>query len=137
MLNYSTLTKGQKRFINAAISIKPELATATEISRAMLHEVYFALRDTRASGGEKVGYPNWLCNDYKTGRGSYHWAAPTAEQLAADAAVQPKAKAKKNTAATEKARQRLEKIISEPADPDTVISDDEFLAELKEAGIEV
>jgi hypothetical protein len=132
-MKYSDLTKSQKQFINAAISVKPELAEATEISRTQISETYFTLRNSRTNNSPKIGYPNWLCNNAKTGRGAYIWPAPTAADLVADSLIVVAPKTKKvNTTQTQEARVRLEKIM-QPRVADT--THDEFLDELRTAGI--
>jgi hypothetical protein len=132
-MKYSDLTKSQKQFVNVAISVKPELAEATEVSRTQLSETYFTLRDSRTNNSPKIGYPNWLCNNAKTARGTYVWPAPTAADLVADSLIVVAPKTKKvNTTQTQEARVRLEKIM-QPRVADT--THDEFLDELRVAGI--
>ena len=132
-MKYSDLTKSQKQCINAVISVKPELTEAIEVTRTQLAEAYFILRDLRTNNSPKIGYPNWLCNNAKTGRGSYVWPAPTAADLVADSLIVVAPKTKKvNTTQTQEARIRLEKIM-QPKVADTTHA--EFLDELRVAGI--
>ena len=126
-MKYSNLTKSQKQFINSSIAVKPELKEAIEVTRTQLLEAYAILLAARTNNSSKIGFPNWLCNNAKTGRGSYVWPAPTAENLAADSLVAVSTKTKKvNTLQTQEARARLEKIMQ---------IDTEFLDELRVAGI--
>ena len=137
-MKFANLTKAQKRFIVAAITHNPALAKQKEVTRAEILEVYWALRDARTGNEPKVGLPNWLMNNAKTGRGAYVFPAPTEAQLIEyNNSTAPAVKA--NTSATAKARKRLDTILEKGTvvDPVVTVSDEEFLAELQEAGIEV
>lgn len=138
-MKFANLTKAQKRFIVAAITHNPALAEQTEVTRADILDAYWTLRNARTGNEPKVGLPNWLMNNAKTGRGSYGFPAPTEAQLAEYNSTAAAPAAKKNTSATAKARQRLDAILEkgEVVEPVVNISDEEFLAELQEAGIEV
>lgn len=134
-MKFADLTKAQKRFVVAVIENDETFATKTEVTRKELVDAYWAMHENRSANAPKIGFPNWLCNVAKTGRGTYVFPAPTAAQLTeynASAAPAPK----KNTPATAKARQKLDKIMRE-SEPVVTVSDEEFLKELQEAGIEV
>lgn len=75
-MNYSKLTKVQKRCIDAFVQIRPELASAETITRPEIEELFNELFDSRASGGEKIGYPMWLVKSEKVSRGVYKFPAP-------------------------------------------------------------
>ena len=79
-MNYSTLTKTQKRCIDAFITIRPELATQDTITRQEIEDLFNILYAEREHGGEKIGYPMWLVKGEKTGRGVYKFPAPNATQ---------------------------------------------------------
>lgn len=134
-MKFANLTKAQQRFIVSAINQNPALATQKEVTRAEILEVYWALRNARTGNEPKVGLPNWLMNVAKTSRGAYEFPAPTAEQLKAYNAT-PATAPKKNTVATQKARQKLDTILK-TSEPVVSVSDEAFLAELQEAGIEI
>ena len=124
MLKYSDLSKSQKRFVDAVIEVRPNLASGGTITLKECAAVYYELRAQRTGAkGEKIGYPNWLYNANKISRGVYEFPAPNA-------------KAKKAKVAEDVSK--LQKIIAE-SDPVEVesVSDDEFLAELKANGITV
>lgn len=110
-MNYSDLNKTQKRCIDAFVSIRPELANASTITRPEVEELFFKLHEARANGGEKIGYPMWLVKGAKVGRGQYVFPGPNVTNDSVIAAVA------KRAAVTTK-------------------EDEEFLAELREAGIE-
>ena len=110
-MNYVNLNKTQKRVIDAFIKIRPELANASTITRPEVEELFFKLHAERANGGEKIGYPMWLVKGAKVGRGQYVFPAPNVTNDDIISAVA------KRTA-------------------QSVKEDEEFLAELKEAGIE-
>jgi hypothetical protein len=131
-MKYSNLTRTQKEFINAAISVMPELAEAKEVIRPQLVSAYKTLVSQRTPTSRKMGFPLWLCNTSKTGRGAYVWPAPTAEDIAHENSIAPKQIKKVNTTQTLEARERLEKIM-QPRVADT--THDEFLDELRVAGI--
>lgn len=75
-MNYSDLTKGQRRCVDAYISIRPELGTADSISRAEVEEVWNIALSNRESGGPKFAYPMWLVKGPKVSRGIYKWPSP-------------------------------------------------------------
>lgn len=137
MLKYNELTRMQKQFVNAAIAKNPALATMTEVPRQELLTTYYAMKADRDAGGIKTGYPQWLAKHHKTGRGTYWWPAPTTAEL--EEYNSTNVKVQKNTKATAKARKRLDAILEkgDVVEPVVNISDEEFLKELQEAGIEV
>lgn len=112
-MNYNTLSKAQKRCVDAFVRIKPELANATTITRPEIEVLFKKLYDARAKGGEKIGYPMWLVKGEKTARGVYKFPAPGLS----------KAKSAKSVA---KADQPTPKFDEE---------DKEFFTDLKEYGI--
>lgn len=75
-MNYSNLTKTQKRCIDAFITIRPELASQYSITRSEVEELFAELHSKRNSGGEKIGYPMWLVKGEKVSRGHYRFPAP-------------------------------------------------------------
>lgn len=111
-MNYSELNTTQKRIVDAFISLKPELATSGAISRTEVEDLFKQLYEKRESGGEKIGYPMWLVKGAKISRGVYVFPAPNVAHC---------------------------NVINTVAKRSTVLSkeDEEFLAELREAGIEV
>lgn len=110
-MNYSDLNKTQKRCIDAFIKLRPELASTPTITRPEVEELFFKLHAERANGGPKIGYPMWLVKGPKVGRGQYVFPAPNVTNDSVIAAV---------------AKRAVEKTKEE----------EDFLAELKEAGIE-
>jgi hypothetical protein len=114
-MNYSDLTKTQKRCIDAFVSIRPELASQETITRPEIEELFKTLFDARATGGEKIGYPMWLVKGEKTGRGVYKFPAPSLS-----ATKTSKSKSKSKTV------QPAVKVEEE---------DKEFFTDLKEYGI--
>jgi hypothetical protein len=111
-MNYKDLNKTQKRVIDAFIKLRPELANASTITRPEVEELFFKLHAERANGGEKIGYPMWLVKGVKVARGSYVFPAPNVVNENIISAV-----AKRVALNTKE--------------------DEEFLNDLKEAGIEV
>lgn len=75
-MNYSDLTKTQKRCIDAFVKLRPELSSAETISRQEVEDLFKQLYEARSTGGEKIGYPMWLVKGEKTGRGMYKFPAP-------------------------------------------------------------
>ena len=75
-MNYSSLTKTQKRCIDAFVKLSPELATQETISRQEIEDLFTLLYAEREHGGEKIGYPMWLVKGEKVGRGEYKFPAP-------------------------------------------------------------
>ena len=109
-MNYVNLNKTQQRVIDAFITLRPELANTPTITRTEVEALFFQLKDLRDSGGEKIGYPMWLVKGPKVSRGVYVFPAPNVNNEDAIAAV----------------ASRVAQVSKE---------DQEFLAELKEAGI--
>ena len=75
-MNYSDLTKTQKRCIDAFVKIRPDLETQETITRPEIEMLFQTLYEARADGGEKIGYPMWLVKGEKVGRGEYKFPAP-------------------------------------------------------------
>ena len=75
-MNYSNLNNTQRRIVDAFIRLRPELATTGTITRSEVEELFFKLYDERAEGGEKIGYPMWLVKGPKVSRGVYVFPAP-------------------------------------------------------------
>jgi hypothetical protein len=86
-MNYSQLSKAQKRAVDAFVYLRPELATAETISRTDIEEIFWILHAEREHGGEKIGYPMWLVKGEKAGRGMYKFPAPELAQTPAKAAT--------------------------------------------------
>ena len=82
-MNYSDLTKTQKRCIDAFVKIRPDLATQETITRPEIELLFNTLFDARADGGVKIGYPMWLVKGEKVGRGEYKFPAPGLAQVSA------------------------------------------------------
>lgn len=112
-MNYSKLTKIQKRCVDAFVKIRPELATAETISRQDIEEIFWILHAEREHGGEKIGYPMFIVKGEKVGRGEYKFPAPN---LASTPAVAPV-----------KSEKKVEEVTTE--------DDKEFFTELAENGI--
>ena len=110
-MNYSQLTKTQKRCIDAFVQVRPELESAESISRKDIEEIFWILHAKRETGGESIGYPMWLVKGEKVGRGLYKFPAP---KLATAVVVKSTAKP-------------VEKTMSQ--------EDKEFFTELAEHGI--
>lgn len=109
-MNYVNLTATQKRVIDAFIGVRPELANASTITRPEVEALFFQLKDLRDSGGDKIGYPMWLVKGPKVSRGVYVFPAPNVTN---DSVIDAIAK----------------RVVTNTKE------DEEFLAELKEAGI--
>jgi hypothetical protein len=110
-MNYSKLTKTQKRCIDAFVQLRPELSKRDTITRPEIEDLFKQLFDARANGGQKIGYPMWLVKGEKSGRGVYKFPAP---ELADSKSVAQKTQ--KNSVKNDQ-------------------EDKEFFTELKEYGI--
>ena len=123
MLTYSELTKSQKRWAHAMIEFYPKLENGGSIT---LNECWVAsttLYAQRVAGSPKIGYPNWLFGVNKIRKGLYFFPAPGAEPAAfiEEAKAQTLAKRLDNKNA----------FVVECKE------DEDFLAELLEAGIQI
>lgn len=100
MLKYSELTKAQKRFVDAVLREFPAVKKSGTVSRKELESIYWTLNEKRETGGEKVGFPNWLTGPNKVARGVFQVPMPEADVVKA-----------KKTVAEEKAK--FEKIVED------------------------
>jgi hypothetical protein len=100
MLKYSELTKAQKRFVDAVLREFPAVKKSGTVSRKELESIYWTLNEKRETGGEKVGFPNWLTGPNKVARGVFQVPMPEADVVKA-----------KKTVADEKAK--FEKIVED------------------------
>lgn len=123
MLTYSDLTKSQKRWVDNMIVIMPQFANGGNITLKECAASYDILRGMRDTGIGKIGYPNWLYNKNKLARGLYFFPAPGAEP--AEFVKQ---------ASTQRLAKRLD---SKDAFKVESKEDEDFLAELLEAGIDI
>ena len=116
-MNYSDLTKTQKRCIDAFVKIRPDLETQETITRPEIEMLFQTLYEARADGGEKIGYPMWLVKGEKVGRGEYKFPAPGLAQ-----------------ATTKTSKSKSESGVTAP-EIKTAEEDKEFFTELAENGI--
>lgn len=77
-LNYTTLTKAQKRYVDSLLKMDPSVAKTGTANRKQILDAHFALVAERKAGEPKVGFPNWLCNVSKVSRGIYAIPLPEA-----------------------------------------------------------
>ena len=124
MLKYSELTKAQKRFVDAVLREFPAIKKSGTLSRKELESIYWTLNEKRETGGEKVGFPNWLTGPNKVARGVFQVPMPEADVVKA-----------KKTVAEEKAK--FEKIVEDSILDETDEDYDTDLETLKQdiAGI--
>lgn len=163
MLKFANLSMAQKKCVVALIEADSSLTKSGQITLKQVSTITQSLAAKRASGGTKIGYPNWLFKHNKIEKGLYQLPVPTAKELsdyqqavetkanpvkAAKAKVAKLAKVKVAKATKAKAKpvaqdedeveitgSRLNRIIaeSEPIDQDV----EDFNAILRENGIEV
>lgn len=81
MLKFSQLTFTQQRFIEAFLTLKPEVRTNGLATLKECSDAYYEIKKTRAAGGPKIGYPNWLFKKNKESRGLYRIPIPTKTEL--------------------------------------------------------
>lgn len=92
MLKFSDLSMSQKKMVVAYVEYNPALKTSGQITLKEVNSIAKGLAENRASGGVKVGYPNWLFATNKLDRGVYEFPVPTAAELsqyAKDSASKP------------------------------------------------
>jgi hypothetical protein len=131
MLKFSDLTKSQKTFITRMLEIFPEYYSEKNLNAKQIHAAYYKLKELRASTDEKLGYPNWLQNKNRVGRGEYKMPWPTETEL--KAVPQVKVAKTKDLDAS-----KLQKIIDDSPEVEVEYqSDDEFMQELRDNGINV
>jgi hypothetical protein len=73
-MNYSELSKVQKRAVDYYIELDPSLRTAQTIGRQKVEELFFKCREIHG----KFGYPSWIQKGEKIARGLYAWPGPDA-----------------------------------------------------------
>lgn len=71
-MNYSDLSKAQKRAVDYYVELDPSLKSANVISRTKVEELFFKCREIHG----KFGYPNWIVKGTKVARGLYAWPGP-------------------------------------------------------------
>ena len=108
-MKYSTLSKAQKRCVDAFIAERPELASQASITRTEVEELWAITYPKRALGGPKFGYPMWLIRGPKVSRGVYVWVGPQSPSF----------------------------VSKTDEDPASIKENQDFLNELREAGIKV
>lgn len=79
-MKYSTLTKIQKRCVDAFIEKRPHLRTANSITRKEIVEIFDELYAERSNGGPKIGFPVWIVKGKILARGSYEFPGPEAKE---------------------------------------------------------
>lgn len=127
MMNYSDLTKVQKRLVDEFVARRPELADAKTITRDIVEELWYAIYAERANGGVKLGYPTWITKGERVSRAVYLFPAPNVKH---DSAPLPKPVTQKQMKAN------LTKTQAEiKADEVRAAEDEEFFAELREHGV--
>ena len=130
MLKYSDLTKSQKSFIARMLEIFPEYYSEKTLGAKQIHAAYYKLKEQRTNTQEKLGYPNWLQNKNRVGRGEYKMPWPTETELAKTSSVKV---AKQDLSAS-----KLQKIVDESPEVEVEYqTEDEFMAELRANGINV
>lgn len=87
MLRYETLSKGQKRMVDAFVKAHPELLKSQTITFAECIQIFRELYEQRKEGSPKVGFPNWLLLHNRVSRGVYWFPHPKQDQLAHRAAT--------------------------------------------------
>jgi hypothetical protein len=75
-MNYSTLTKTQRRVVDAFVELDPSLSGRRSITRQEVEALWKTLFEARLNGGPKIGYPMWLVKGRKVSRGEYAFPAP-------------------------------------------------------------
>jgi hypothetical protein len=130
MLKYSDLTNSQKNFIARMLEIFPEYYGEKTLTAKQIHAAYYKLKEQRTNTQEKLGYPNWLQNKNRVGRGEYKMPWPTETELAKTSSVKV---AKQDLSAS-----KLQKIVDESPEFEVEYqTEDEFMAELRANGINV
>ena len=82
-MNYSDLSKAQKRAVDYYIELDPSLKSANVISRTKVEELFFKCREIHG----KFGYPNWIVKGEKVSRGVYMWPGPESVHTAGQTPV--------------------------------------------------
>jgi hypothetical protein len=131
MLKFKDLTKSQKTFIVRTLEKFPEYYSEKTLGAKQIHAAYYAMKDERASSGEKLGYPNWLQSNNRVDRGTYQMPWPTEAEL--------KAQSTATVTKVDKDASKLQKIIDESDDFEVEYeqSDEDFMKELRDNGIAV
>ena len=151
MLKFANLSLSQKKCVVALIEAQPSLKTDGKITLKEVVAITKDLASKRASGGVKIGYPNWLFKNNKLDRGEYQLPVPTDAELSAYTQASTKSTvvkqkvvktakvksvAKVQTAAdTDLEKSRLQRIIDDSVAHDEDVED--FNQILRENGIEI
>lgn len=102
MLKYDSLSKGQKRMVDAFVEAHPELLKTQTITFGQCLQIFNELYEKRSEDSPKIGFPNWLLRHNRVGRGVYWFPHSNQDKLAhaVKATKAAKKAAKKTTAKT-------------------------------------
>lgn len=95
MLKYESLSKGQKRMVDAFTHAHPELLKSQTITFGQCLQIFNELYEQRAEGSPKIGFPNWLLRHNRVGRGVYWFPHSHQDKLAHKTAAKKAVKATK------------------------------------------
>lgn len=111
MLKYESLSKGQKRMVDAFCEIHPELLKTQTITFGQCLQLFNELYEKRVEGTPKIGFPNWLLRHNRVGRGVYWFPHSHQDKLAHKVAAK---KAATKVAAKSTAKKSAKKTAEAP-----------------------
>lgn len=75
MITYDNASKSQRKWVDAVITIFPNIEKTGVISAAECYSAHMNLLKNRKADSEKIGYPNWLFKTNKISPGVYFFPA--------------------------------------------------------------
>jgi hypothetical protein len=108
MLKYESLSKGQKRMVDAFCEIHPELLKTQTITFGQCLQLFNELYEKRVEGTPKIGFPNWLLRHNRVGRGVYWFPHSHQDKLAHKVAAKKATKVAAKSTAKKSAKKTAE-----------------------------
>ena len=75
MITFDTASPAQKRWVEAVLTVLPNLAKTGVIAGKDCYYAHMQLLKNRKAGSPKIGYPNWLFKTNKIRPGIYFFPA--------------------------------------------------------------
>ena len=137
MLLFNNLSMSQKKAVVAIVQHTPSLKETGQVTLKEIVSITQDLASKRDKGAPKIGYPNWLFKNNKIERGVYQLPVPTDDEITQYNLDISSPKKKKiapiNIVAVDVAKEAN----AEKAKLQSLVNEDEFLAELRANGISV
>ena len=137
MLLFNDLSMSQKKAVVAIVQHTPALKESGKVTLKEIVSITQDLASQRDKGAPKIGYPNWLFKNNKIERGIYQLPVPTDEEITQYNVDISSSKKRKKPSISIVAVDVAKEGNAEKAKLQSLVNEDEFLAELRANGISV